>query len=115
MLYASVLPKYRTRNRQPLSLELLQVTDDEDRPMFWKEIDAFIPEPLAAAVEAAYGVFARYTLSGVIVHCDCPVCMTAETAQALSKRPRMEATGSSISVMPPTEIGPGMMRTAEAG
>lgn len=58
--------------------------------MFWKEIDAFIPEPLAAAVEAAYGVFARYTLSGVIVHCDCPVCMTAETAQALSTRPLKE-------------------------
>ena len=39
--------------------------------------------------------------------------LTRSTA-ACSKRPRMSAIGSSIVVMPATEIGPGMMRTESA-
>ena len=58
--------------------------------MFWDKIDPHIPEPLQAAVDRAYTVFARYTVSGIIVHCDCPVCMSEEVAQQLSTLPLKE-------------------------
>lgn len=59
-------------------------------PLFWDRIDPYIPDPLEAAVERAYEVFAKYTISGTIVHCDCPVCMTEEVAQQLSTLPLKE-------------------------
>ena len=63
--------------------------------MFWDKIDPHIPEPLQAAVDRAYTVFARYTVSGIIVHCDCPVCMTAEVAEQLSTLP-LQAISSGL-------------------
>ena len=44
-----------------------------------------------------------------------PVSVAILSTQAASKRPNRSATGSSTWVMPPTEMGPGMTRTARAG
>ncbi len=52
--------------------------------MFWANVEPNATPRLEAAVAHAYDVFARYRLSSTIIHCDCPVCMTAETAAQLS-------------------------------
>ena len=58
--------------------------------MFWHRIAAYIPDRLEHAVETGYTVFAEYERNGTIVYCDCPVCMTAETAHQLSTLPLRE-------------------------
>lgn len=55
--------------------------------MFWEDVEANMTPDLAAAVARAYEVFGTYRLSGTIVYCDCPVCMTAEVAEKLSRLP----------------------------
>jgi hypothetical protein len=58
--------------------------------VFWEDIEPNITSRLKAAVEHAYDVFGKYRLDSIITHCDCPVCMNAETARELSKRPLEE-------------------------
>ena len=58
--------------------------------VFWDRIEPHITPRLEAAVSNAYAVFADYRLSGTITYCDCPVCMTAETAAELSAKPLKE-------------------------
>lgn len=58
--------------------------------MFWEHLEPNITDRLQAAVDHAYAVFGKYTLGGVIAHCDCSVCMTRETAAQLSKLPLRE-------------------------
>lgn len=58
--------------------------------MFWDRVEPHITPRLESAVERAYRVFDHYRLSGTIIHCDCPVCMTEETARKLSVLPLKE-------------------------
>lgn len=58
--------------------------------MFWESIEPNLTNRLKAAVDDAYAVFGKYRLSGTIVHCNCPVCMTAEVAAQLSRLPLAE-------------------------
>lgn len=55
--------------------------------MFWEDIEANLTPRLSQAVANAYRVFATYRLSGTIVHCNCPVCMSEEVARKLSSLP----------------------------
>ena len=55
--------------------------------MFWEDVEPIENAALERSVARAYDVFAKYTLSGTIIYCDCPVCMTAENARALSSLP----------------------------
>ncbi len=57
---------------------------------FWEEIDPIITPRLSKAVDQAYEVFSPYQLKGTITYCNCPVCMTEETAKDLSKIPLKE-------------------------
>lgn len=57
---------------------------------FWENVEPVMSDGLEAAVARAYDVFARYSLSGTIAYCDCPVCMEAGTAEALSTTPLKE-------------------------
>lgn len=49
---------------------------------------------LAAAVEAAYGVFARYTIGDTLVVCHCNVCMTPDAERALTATPLRRITAA---------------------
>ncbi len=55
--------------------------------MFWEDIEPNMTDRLQAAVDHAYTVFGKYTLRGIIAHCDCSVCMTRETAMQLTNLP----------------------------
>lgn len=52
--------------------------------MFWERVEPNLTPRLAAVVAKAYDVFSGYRLSGTIIHCDCPCCMTPEMAADLS-------------------------------
>ena len=52
--------------------------------MFWDRINPHMTPELERAVAHAYTVFASYRLTAPLIYCDCPVCMTAETAEELS-------------------------------
>lgn len=55
--------------------------------MFWDKIEPVITAPLQDAIDNSYVVFGRYRLTGTIVYCDCPSCMTPEVAAKLSSLP----------------------------
>lgn len=58
--------------------------------IFWEDIDPILTSRLSASIETAYEVFSPYQLNGTITYCNCPVCMTDETAKELSSRPLKE-------------------------
>ncbi len=58
--------------------------------MFWEDIEPVMTDRLEAAIAQAYRVFSPYRRTGLIAHCDCPVCMTHETARELSTLPLQE-------------------------
>ncbi len=60
--------------------------------IFWEDIDPILTPDLTAAVEAAYQIFAPYKLNGIIIHCNCPVCMSEEVAAKLSRLPLKDIT-----------------------
>ena len=62
--------------------------------MFWEEIDPILTDRLTASVETAYEVFSPCQLHGTITYCNCPVCMTDETAIELSTRPLKEISAT---------------------
>lgn len=62
--------------------------------MFWDDVTPVITARLEAAVERGYDLFERYRLSGTIIHCDCPCCMTSETAADLTVSPLREISES---------------------
>jgi len=58
--------------------------------MLWERVEANMTARLQAAVDRSYAVFGKYRLMGTIIHCDCPSCMTPETARQLSTLPLEE-------------------------
>jgi len=62
--------------------------------MFWDDVEPKITPRLAQSVERSYEVFAGYGLGAPIIHCDCPVCMSKEIADALSVLPLREISAS---------------------
>ncbi|MEQ8825429.1 MAG: hypothetical protein RIC14_13750 [Filomicrobium sp.] len=62
--------------------------------MFWDRIEPILTPRLQAAVAQSYGVFQKYKLNGTITYCDCPSCMTADTAHQLSTLPLKNISAS---------------------
>lgn len=58
--------------------------------MFWDCMTPVITTRLQRAVDAGYSLFEPYRLTGTIIHCSCPVCMTSEVAEELSTLPLRE-------------------------
>ncbi|GAB4531171.1 MAG: hypothetical protein Tsb0019_32960 [Roseibium sp.] len=58
--------------------------------MFWERVEPILTMHLKAAVDRAYKVFAKYRLTGTIIHCDCPCCMGSDVARRMSTLPLVE-------------------------
>ncbi|WP_298982659.1 hypothetical protein [uncultured Roseibium sp.] len=58
--------------------------------MFWDRIEPIVTARLQEAIDNSYVAFGQYCLTGTIIYCDCPSCMTPEVAAKLSSLPLKE-------------------------